>query len=129
MKPTIIPTLLALALLTASCGGGSTTTTQNTTAGAQSADTTSTTVATPATASDNTSETQPEPNSQPSGKPLALAIAEELANGFVRFTSVNLDRIKKDEVAQHPYYISDYGIDVHCLPLKNGEYYVSELLL
>jgi hypothetical protein len=56
MKNSIIPTLLALSLLAASCGGGSTTTTQNTTTGAQSADTTATTATTKQVATEQTQE-------------------------------------------------------------------------
>ena len=84
MKPTIIPTLLALALLTASCGGGSTT--QNTTTdGAPAADTTAK-AATPAAQEPE----QPAATQQPSSDNTDEQSADS-GNGSKVFGDINQD--------------------------------------
>ena len=84
MKPTIIPTLLALALLAASCGGGSTT--QNTTTdGAPAADTTAK-AATPAAQEPE----QPAATQQPSSDNTDASPADS-GNGKKVFGDINQD--------------------------------------
>ncbi len=134
MKNSIIPTLLALSLLAASCGGGSTTTTQNTTTGAQSADTTATTATTKQVATEPTQELFAcEILKQLFKDPKEFErIADEIENGTENCDDEHGAPLSREDWGEmehlkftaHPddMYPEEGYLD--CFPIKTGGYFV-----